>query len=374
MKRIDFLKLSGILLISLASSLYTKAESIASDTETKAVNVILFIGDGMSLAQWQTGMVMSDTPLNIERMRSVGIVRTNSSTDFNGDGPSHGTAIASGINTRKGAVGLDANDKPVKTIIEYASEQGVATGIVSANTLAEGSIAPFVAHLKSRMRTEDIALAYVEQAPDLFIGGGKRSFSHRKDGRNLVEELEKKGYRIAQSIAETQNARGEKLVGFLSDSIMPDIAHGRGDMFPESVRSAIQFLDRLDRNFFLLVGDMFVDRASHAGNTELVGRETIDLDKAIGVALDFAEKDGNTLVVVVGGPEASGMTLVGGDIDNKEVVAKWTMPGMIHTGTMVPVFSFGVGSENFQGMMKNTDLFFRVKALLLGEKPSHIVR
>ena len=128
MKRIDFLKLSGILLISLASSLYTKAESIASDTETKAVNVILFIGDGMSLAQWQTGMVMSDTPLNIERMRSVGIVRTNSSTDFNGDGPSHGTAIASGINTRKGAVGLDANDKPVKTIIEYRRGDGTRIG------------------------------------------------------------------------------------------------------------------------------------------------------------------------------------------------------------------------------------------------------
>ena len=103
------------------------------------------------------------------------------------------------------------------------------------------------------------------------------------------------------------------------------------------------------------------------GDTELVGIETIDLDKAIGIALDFAEKEGNTLVVVVGGPEASGMVLVGGDIPQHEVTAKWAMQGMIHTGTMVPVFSYGTGEEKFQGIMKNTDLFFHIKELLLNE-------
>lgn len=367
MKQMSFFRLLCVFGIFLVSVFYAKAESVGSNTERKATNVILFIGDGMSLAQWQTGMIMSDVPLNIERMRSVGIVQTNSLTDFNGDGPSHGTAIASGVSTRKGAVGIDANGQPVKTIIEYASEKGVATGIVSANTLAEGSIAPFVAHVKSRMQTEDIAEAYVKQSPDLFIGGGKDSFTHRKDERNLIAELEKKGYGIAQSIEEIQNTHKEKLAVFLSDTILPDIVHGRGNTFPASVCSAIHYLDKHDNNFFLLVGNMFVDRASHSGNTELVGQETIDFDKAIGNALDFAEKDGNTLVIVVGGPEASGMTLVGGNIANKEVVAKWSMPGMIHTGTMVPVFSYGVGSENFQGIMKNTDLFSRMKELLLGK-------
>ena len=109
----------------------------------------------------------------------------------------------------------------------------------------------------------------------------------------------------------------------------------------------------------------FKDEA--AAILDLIPQLTDDFDKAIGNALDFAEKDGNTLVIVVGGPEASGMTLVGGNIANKEVVAKWSMPGMIHTGTMVPVFSYGVGSENFQGIMKNTDLFSRMKELLLGK-------
>ena len=337
----------------------------AKDAEPR--NIILFIGDGMSLAQWQTGMIMSDKPLNIERMRSVGIVRTNSLTDFNGDGPSHGTAIASGVNTRKGTVGLDSDGKPVKSIMEYAAENQIATGVVSANTLLEGSIAPFVAHVESRMQTEDIAKAYVEQTPDVFIGGGMRYFTERKDGQDLLAILESKGYHIAESMDEIRNVHEGKLAGFISETNVPDISRGRGDSLTESVRTAIDLLSQSEKGFFLLVGDMFVDRASHACDTELVGIETIDLDKAVGIALDFAEKEGNTLVVVVGGPEASGMVLVGGDITKHEVTAKWAMQGMIHTGTMVPVFSYGVGAERFQGIMKNTDLFFLIKELLLNE-------
>ena len=119
--------------------------------DKKGVNIILFIGDGMSLAHWQTGMIMSDDSLNIERMPTIGIVQTNPLTGFNGDAPSHGTAMATGVRTRKGAVGIDADGKPLKTLIDYAKEQRMATGIVSANSLMEGSLAPFVAHVENRM-------------------------------------------------------------------------------------------------------------------------------------------------------------------------------------------------------------------------------
>lgn len=361
-----FKTLCAVLTLVVASDCM-KAENLVPNTENQKTNVILFIGDGMSLAQWQTGMIMSGEPLNIERMHSVGIVQTNSLTDLNGDGPSHGTAIASGVNTRKGAVGIDSDKKPLKSIIEYASEHGLATGIVSANTLFEASIAPFVAHVENRKQKEDIAKAYATQAPDVFIGGGMKYFSSREDQRNLLEELRGKGFYIAKSIDEIQNVRSGNLAGFTSEDDMPDILQERGDSFVKSVYSAIRLLNQRENGFFLLVGDMFVDRASHAGNVEQVGLETINLDKAIGMALDFAEKEENTLVIVVGGPEASGMTLVEGNLQDRHVVAKWTMPGMIHTGTMVPVFAYGVGSDKFQGIMKNTDLFFRIKNLLFNQ-------
>lgn len=362
MRHSDLIRSIGFVFIFLSLCLNVKATDFALCRH--GVNVILFIGDGMSLAHWQTGMIMSDDSLNIERMHTIGIVQTNSVADFNGDGPSHGTAIASGVNTHKGAVGIDPEGKPLKSIMEYAKESQVATGIVSANTLLEGSIAPFIAHVKSRKQEEDIAKAYVEQEVDVFIGGGIRHFTNRKDGRNLLAELERKGYHVARSKNELQNISGRKLAGFILETSECNISQDRGNSLPVHVHTAIDLLSRHKNGFFLLVDDIFIDRASHAKNTEQVGLETIDLDKAIGVALDFAKKQKNTLVIVVGGPEASGMVLVDGNIQKQEVKANWVKSGMIHTGTMVPIFSYGIGSENFQGIMKNTDLFFRIKKLL----------
>lgn len=364
MKHIGLFKILCIAFSILFSPAILKADSFPGTK--KGINIILFIGDGMSLAQWQTGMIMSHTPLHIKRMSSIGIIQTNALTDFVGDGPSHGTAIATGVKTDKGAVAMDNNDKPLKSIIEYAKEKGIASGIVSANTLMEGSIAPFIAHTKNRMQREEIALAYLQQKPYVFIGGGISYFSNRKDKRNLLKELEAKNYRIAKSIPEIQNTKSGRLAGFLPDTVIADSLN-RGNTLATSVYSALNILEQQKKNFFLLVGDMFIDRASHAGNTKLVGLETINFDKAIGVALDFAEKNKNTVVLVVGGPEASGMTLTDGDMQKQEVTAKWTMPGMIHTGTMIPVFSYGTGAENFQGILENTELFFKIKKLLLNE-------
>ena len=158
------------ILLCVATCLLSVGRATASaEGQEKPRKVILFIGDGMSLAHWQTGMVMNRAPLNVNRMERIGVVQTYSLTDFNGDGPSHGTAIACGVKSRKGAVGIDATGKPAKSILAYASEQGMATGIVSANTLQEGSLSPFVAHVGSRMRVDSISAAYLEQGVDLFM-------------------------------------------------------------------------------------------------------------------------------------------------------------------------------------------------------------
>jgi len=303
------------ILLCVATCLLSVGRATASaEGQERPRKVILFISDGMSLAHWQTGMVMNRAPLNVNRMERIGVVQTCSLTDFNGDGPSHGTAIACGVKSRKGAVGIDATGKPAKSILAYASEQGMATGIVSANTLQEGSLSPFVAHVGSRMRVDSISAAYLEQGVDLFIGAGYGSFKDNEVNPDLLEDLRKAGYQVALSMEAIRQAGEGKLAGFTTDGKVADIRSGRGDQFPASVRVALERLGKDPEGFLLVVGDMFVDRASHAGDVELVGQEVIDLDKAIGEALDFAEKDGNTLVVVVGGPEASGMTLVGGDL------------------------------------------------------------
>lgn len=361
-------KVAIAILCLVFNSLVMSGKPIDKNADHQVNNIILFIGDGIGVAQWQAGMIYSPTPLNIENMKSLGLVNTYSLDHFNGDGPSHGTAIATGSKTNNGLAGIDPNGRPIKPITKFASENGFSTGIVSANTLMEGSIVPFVAQVKNRMQKEDIAASYIDNRIDVFIGSGLKYFQERKDKRDLLTELKKQDYQVAKSFIEMQDMHKEKLAGFIEDNIHPDSCQKRQTNLSNYVHIALNHLKRNPKGFFLVVEDMLVDRASHAEDLQSVGMEIIAFDQAIGEALKFASTNGNTLVIVVGGPEASGMTLVGGNIKSNEVEAKWTMPGMIHTCTMVPIYAFGKGAEHFQGFMNNTFIFHKTKELLLNKK------
>ena len=178
-------------------------------------------------------------------------------------------------------------------------------------------------------------------------------------------EIHSTGNPCGVSMDEIKQVKSGKLAGFTGEQSNPNIQQGRGDMFPASLETALHILQNDSKGFFLMVGDMYVDRASHNGRIELLCDETIDLDRAVGKVLDFAEKDGQTLVLVVGSPEASGMSLVGGNMAEGTVEAKWSMPGMAnHSGTQVPMFAYGPGAEDFGGVWENTELFTKMRKLL----------
>ena len=107
-----------------------------------------------------------------------------------------GTALSAGVRTYNGAIGVDPDKKPVKTILEEAEDNGLATGLVSTSTITHATPASFIAHQPSRKMYEEIAADFLKTEIDVFIGGGKTHFTERKDGRNLVDELIAKGYKI----------------------------------------------------------------------------------------------------------------------------------------------------------------------------------
>lgn len=406
MNRRESLKLLGSLpLLAFGASHVSASEHTNAKANAQSPkNIVLVSADGMGVCQWQAGMIAAKGKLNLSRMQSAGLVTTNPADVFCGDAPSHSTALATGFNSKKGAVSVDLDNKPIKNITELVKEKGMAAGIVSANSLVEGSIVPFVGHAPNRMALEPLTAGFVDGDIDVFIGagsdfftksvlsgfgpgggggqGGQRpggqgtsvgqggsgaamQFGERKDNRNLINELKNKGWQVCNSIDEIKQVKNGKLAGFTGEQSNPNIQQGRGDMFPASVETALNILQNNAKGFFLMVGDMYVDRASHNGRIELLCDETIDLDRAVGKTLDFAEKDGNTLVLVVGSPEASGMSLVDGNIAEGKVEAKWSMPGMAnHSGTQVPMFAYGPGAEEFTGVWENTDLFTKMRKLL----------
>ena len=156
MNRRDTLKLLGSLpLMAFGTTRVSASEHEAVKASAQSPkNIVLISADGMGVCQWQAAMVAAHGKLNLGRMQSAGLLTTNPADVFCGDAPSHSTALATGVNSHKGAVSVDMDNKPVKTITELLKEQGLAVGIVSANTLVEGSIVPFIGHAQNRMATE----------------------------------------------------------------------------------------------------------------------------------------------------------------------------------------------------------------------------
>ncbi|HLF33940.1 MAG TPA: alkaline phosphatase [Cyclobacteriaceae bacterium] len=96
------------------------------------------------------------------------------------------------------------------------------------------------------------------------------------------------------------------------------------------------------------------------GKPDTLIDETLDFDEVIGIALDFAERDGNTLVVITGDHETGGVTITGGDHKTHKVELNFSTDG--HTADMVPVYALGPGAENFTGIYENTAIFEKILA------------
>ena len=333
----------------------------AQKKNEKPTNIILMIGDGMGVTQVYSGFTANKGQLNLFSCKSIGFSKTYSASDYITDSGAGGTAISTGHKTYNGAIGVDKDTVIAKTILEYAEEHGLATGLVSTSAITHATPASFIAHQAFRDDYEAIAADFLKTDIDVFIGGGINHFCVRKDKQDLVKELRKKGYQVIFSMDSIKNVTGGKLAGLTAKEHNPSMIDGRGDMLPTSTQTALNILAGNKKGFFLMVEGSQIDWGGHGNNAIYVEKEMIDFDKAIGKALDFAKKDGHTLVLITADHETGGMSLVEGNLQQGTVVAKFSTTD--HTGVMVPVFAFGPGAELFQGVQENTDLFEKMMKL-----------
>lgn len=328
----------------------------------KPTNVILLIGDGTGLSQVSAAQFYKDGPVNYDRFPVIGLIKTSSSSDLVTDSAAGATAFASGIKTYNGAVGVNVDTLAVNTIAEEAAQRGLATGIVATSSITHATPACFYAHVPLRRAQEDIALQLVQSPIEYFAGAGTDYFAAREDGQNLLVELEKQGFYVDTT---GLNPAGDspKAGYLLAGSAMPKSIDGRGDFLPDATKMGIERLSNNSHGFFLMVEGSQIDWGGHDNDGDYLIGELIDFDQAIGVALDFAEKDGNTLVIVTADHETGGFTLASRDGDYGYIEPTFSTGG--HSATMVPVFAFGPGAEYFGGIYENTQIYHKMKALLL---------
>jgi alkaline phosphatase len=353
MKSISNILILNSIALVLVSCLPSKTVRKKDNPEIR--NVILMIGDGMGLQQVYGAMTVSSSPLNIERCQYIGLQKTNSDDNYITDSAAAGTALATGSKTRNGAIAVDSQGKPLKTILEIAEENGLATGLVSTSAITHATPASFIAHRSSRRSYEDIALDFLKTDIDVFIGGGLSHFAYRKDKMNLLDSLMARGYEVDTTLSSVLKSTAKKLAGFTSLDHNPYRLKGRGEMLTLSSGKAIEILSNNPKGFFLMIEGSQIDFAGHANAPDTLIDETLDFDRAVGRVLEFAEQDGKTLVIITSDHETGGVTITGGNLNIRQV--RLSFSTIMHTAGMVPVYTYGPGAEKFSGIYDNTDIF-----------------
>ena len=365
MKRLTFALLSLVLLsLSLTSCNEKKDEA------PKAVNVIYMIGDGMSLPQVFATMLATGEEMTFQLFPYTGIVDTRSASNDITDSAAGGTALACDKKTKNGMVGMDVDTLPMVSVLDVMADQGKRTGIVVTCYSGHATPADFYAKVPKRNMYEDIALQMAESEKlNVMIAGGRKQFVNRKDSINLLERMESElGWKVYDTLADIDTACMKYAV-LADDGHMPK-ASERGNFLPEGVKTALNTLSKSEKGFFLMVEGSQIDFACHANDSAWMVEETVDFNKAIQVALDFAKADGNTLVVVTADHETGGLTMIDPEGHYSNVCFNYSTRS--HTCLPVMIYAYGPNAELFTGWMQNCE----VKAKILkacGIEPEPVI-
>lgn len=349
----------SIILLIVTNNLQISAQVKSND---KPKNIILISANGLGMTQLTAAMINKGNDLNIFRIKNIGFIKTHSVNELLPDPGAASTAIACGVKTYKGAVGVDKDKNPVKSILEIAKEKNKRTGIITTSTIVSACPAVFFSHVTSYSKFEQIALDLFNSELDVFISKGQEYFKRRKDKRDLVFEFQQKGYKIIDKYKKLNKKFKTKIAGLIATSNLKNNREGQENYLSLAWQNALRVLMRNTNGYFVIINDAHIDIAAQAHNLKMLSSEILELDKLVGEILDFIVPDKETLVVLISGYETGGMIISDGNIQEKKVNVKWSSKS--HTGTLTPVFAIGPGSEQFTGIYDNTEIFQKLKDLI----------
>ncbi len=308
-------------------------------------NVIVLIPDGTAqtvatLARWWKGEALAmDADFS-------GMVRTHMSNSVITGSAAAATAFASGHKTTVRFVGVGPRSedvlttekipdasmqyRPLASVLEAAKLKGKATGIISTSRITHATPAAYAAHIHDRGMDNELMEHLVYQDMDVVFGGGKRHLlpisegGKRTDKENLVETLIARGYEFVETRDQLDNISSTRAWGmFASSHMTADV--DRDELAPtqpsleEMTSTAIEMLSQDKDGFFLMVEGSQVDWAGHANDPYYMLTDFIAFEKAYAAAVEFAKRNGNTLVIAVPDHNTGGMT-----IGHKDAMAPYT--------------------------------------------------
>ena len=294
-------------------------------------NLILMIADGcgpasITMARDYARAVLGRDELALDAIQT-GAVRTGSASSRVTDSAAGATAYACGVKTYNGAIAVDTAGRPLATLLEAAKARGMATGLVATSRITHATPAAFAAHVPQRAMESEIAAQMLAQRVDVLLGGGWSYFlppaegGRRQDGRNLLREAEAMGYQVVRTAADFRRGVRRPVLGLFDPDHLPYEIDRNPEEVPslvEMTRAALELLAEDPDGFFLMVEGSRIDHAGHANDAAAHVREVLAYDEAVAVVLEFARRDGQTLVVSVADHETGGLSL-GRNVDGRGV-------------------------------------------------------
>lgn len=335
----------------------------AAGTEVR--NVIVCIGDGMGFEHVALSRLTAGAPkLWMETLPVAGEMTTRSANKKITDSAASGTALACGVKTNNGMIGMTPDKTQYSTILELLAQKGWKTGLVATSQITHATPASYAAHVVSRGNQKGIAPQMLANRVDVMFGGGQKYWlpksagGIRDDKQDVLAQARRAGYQVIATRDELAALTKTPALGLFGKDGLTTAAPE--PTLAEMSGMAINLLSRKNKQgFFLMIEGSQIDWAAHANDADRVIRQTLLFDMAVREAIEFARRDGHTLVIVTADHETGGLTVKSDNAGG--IKAKWSSGG--HTEANVPVYAFGPGAEKFAGRIDNTDLPKRIAEL-----------
>jgi len=328
--------------------------------------IILLIGDGCSLPQWYAGYTANGGALTTFHLKHIGFSKTSSADNYVTDSAPGASSIATGEKIENRHLGISPAGEKLNLITDYLTKKNFSIGLISSGDVSDATPAAFYAHEKERDSSIQIIQQLKNSGVQVLAGAGN-------DKINKISILQKKqltvlnnqildsllpNYTIIHSINDLSVPTSKKTL--VIDQIAGlSMQEGRGNWLSlafEKTKASLEL--NKSKQFFMMVEAAQIDYGGHANNIEYVVKEVIDFDALVARAIQYADENKGTLVIITGDHETGGLTLHDGNYTQQSLTGQFATND--HTGIPVPVFSYGYRSFLFDGVYENTELFTKI--------------
>ncbi len=289
--------------------------------------IFIFLSDGAGVTHMETTRMFNrvvhgeglNVPDKIIKEGSLGLITTHPADSVTTDSAAAATAMAGGCKAKIGALGICADGKVPKTVMERAKEKGMRIGLLTTSTIYDASPAAFTGHVADRKLFSVIVDQYLRIAPDILLGGGRDQFlpqsragSGRKDDTDMLAAFAQKGYTYVAERGELPRAKGDKLLGLFTLQEMSfelDRNKEKEPSLSEMTDAAIRFLEPSSRKgFVVFIENENTDSAGHLTDVASVIQAYREFDRAVGRAYEFYRKHPReTLILVTSDHDTGGL-------------------------------------------------------------------